>query len=134
MSHVPRHPPYRPQRIVPPAIAQRDYGWRSPARPAGRAGQRLTRDSVRRALQDAGFGAPQVTGISYPASAELQHAWLSIPVFTRSWLPGLPYEDRMRVLGEARQRLGPGHAEQARWVFFVARAGQPGSGGGLKCR
>jgi hypothetical protein len=80
----------------------------------------------RKALQDAGFCAPQVTEISYPASAESQHARLSIPVFTRAWLPGLPYEDRMRVLGEARERLGPGLAEQAPWVFFVAWAGGTG--------
>ena len=103
-------------------IAQSDYGWAPPARPTGRSGQRLSGDSVRRALQDAGFAAPQVTEISYPASAESEHAWLSIPVFTRSWLPGLPYEDRMRVLNEARARLGPGHGEQAQWVFFVAWA------------
>jgi hypothetical protein len=116
------------------AIAHSDYGWAPPARPTGRSGQRLSRDSVRRALQDAGFAAPQVTEISYPASAESQRAWLSIPVFTRAWLPGLPYEDRMRVMNEARARLGPGHGEQAQWVFFVALSGQPGSGGGLKYR
>jgi len=108
------------------AIAQRDYGWTPPDRPPGRARPRLTRDSVQRDLQDAGFGAAQVTEISYPASAESEEAWLSIPVFTRDWLRGLPYEDRMRVLGKARERLGPGRPEQAQWVFFVAPASGTG--------
>jgi len=32
----------------------------------------------------------------------------------------------MRVLDKARERLGPAPAEQAQWVFFLARAGGAG--------
>jgi hypothetical protein len=35
----------------------------------------------------------------------------------------VPYEDRMRMLDRAYERLGPGDAEQARWTAFLARAG-----------
>jgi len=104
------------------AIAERDYGWAPEARAPDRARQRLTQESIRRSLTAAGFEAGQVTEISYQAGAESQRAWLSIPIFTRDQLGGLPYEDRMRVLDKAYERLGPGQPEQARWAIFVARA------------
>jgi hypothetical protein len=123
---------HRPPERYPPlwremrAIAERDFGWTPRDRPPGRAGQRLSRKSIRHDLQAAGFDVEQVTEISYPASAGSQRAWLSIPVFTRDWLPGLPYADRLRVLDKACERLGSGLAEEAPWVVWLARAGGAG--------
>jgi SAM-dependent methyltransferase len=102
-------------------IAARDYDWAPDASQPGRVRQRLTRESVCRSLAVAGLDVEQVTDVSYDDSAESQHAWLSIPIFTRDGLRGLPYRDRMRVLDKAYERLGPGQAARARWVVFVAR-------------
>jgi SAM-dependent methyltransferase len=104
------------------AIAESDYGWVSDDRAPGGARRRLTQESICRALEAAGFDVEQVTEVSHHDSAESQRAWLSIPIFTRDRLGGLPYEDRMRVLDKAYQRLGPGQAERAEWVVFVASA------------
>lgn len=107
------------------AIAERDYGW-TPANGApGRVRQRLTQESICRSLAAAGFDVEQVTEVTHQDSAESQRAWLSIPIFTRDRLGGLPYEDRMRVLDKAYERLGPGQAERAQWAVFVARTGDP---------
>lgn len=103
------------------AIAERDHGWVPDTRAPGRVGRRLTQESIRRSLAAAGFDLEQVTEVSHQDSAESQRAWLSIPVFTRGPLGGLPYEDRMRVLDKAYERLGPGHAELGEWAVFVAR-------------
>jgi SAM-dependent methyltransferase len=103
------------------AIAERDYGWTPAARGPARARPRLTRESIRSVLEAAGFDVELVTEMTYHNSPESQRAWLSIPIFTRDPLAGLPYEDRLRVLTEAYERLGPGRTEQARWVIFVAR-------------
>ena len=104
------------------AIAEHDYGWAPDDQTPGRARRRLTRDSICRCVEAAGFDAEQVADVSHHNSAQSLRAWLSIPIFTRDHLPGLPYEDRMRVLDEAYERLGPGETEHARWVVFVARA------------
>ncbi len=102
-------------------IAERDYGWASEDRAPGGTRRPLTRESICRALEAAGFDVEQVTEVSHHDSAESQRAWLSIPIFTRDRLGGLPYEDRMRVLDKAYERLGPSRDERARWVVFVAR-------------
>ena len=70
----------------------------------------------------------RVTEVSHQDSAEAQRAWLSIPIFTRDRLAGLPYRDRMRVLDKAYERLGPGHAERANWAVFAARISGPPRG------
>ncbi len=111
------------------AIAERDYGWAPDDGAPGRVRQRLTRKSICRSLAAAGFDAGQVTEVSHQDSAESQRAWLSIPVFTRDRLGGLPYQDRMRVLDKACERLGPGQTERAQWAVFAARAGDPGRRG-----
>jgi SAM-dependent methyltransferase len=101
------------------AIAQRDYGWtpdvRTPRPP-------LTRDSISHALVAAGFEIEQIAESAHEESAAAQYAWLRLPVFSRDQLRGVPYEDRMRILDRAYERLGPGDAEQARWTAFLARA------------
>lgn len=104
------------------AIAERDYGWAPDDRGPRRVRHRLTRDSICRCLVAAGYDVEQVTDVTYQDSAESQRAWLSIPIFTRDRLAGLPYEDRMRVLDKACERLGPGQTERARWVIFAARS------------
>ena len=101
------------------AIAERDYGWTPAAGPPARVRPRLTRESIRSVLEAASFDVVLVTEISYRNSAESQRAWLSIPIFTRDPLPGLPYEDRLHIIGEAYERLGPGQTEEARWVIFI---------------
>jgi SAM-dependent methyltransferase len=103
------------------AIAERDYGWAPDDRAPRRARRRLSRESICRALVAAGYDTEQVTDVTHHDSAESQRAWLSIPIFTRDRLAGLPYEDRMRVLDKAYERLGPGQTEPARWVVFAAR-------------
>jgi SAM-dependent methyltransferase len=105
------------------AIAERDYGWAPDDGAPGRVRQRLTQESICRSLAAAGFDVEQVTEVSHQDSADSQRAWLSIPVFTRDRLGGLPYEDRMRVLDKAYERLGPGQTERAQWAVFVARTG-----------
>lgn len=114
-----RYPPVLTEMRV---IAERDYGWAPDDDPYRRRGQRLTRESIRRSLTTAGFDVVRVTEVSYRDSAESQRAWLSIPIFTRDRLGGLPYEDRMRVLEKALERLGPGRTQLARWVVVVGRA------------
>jgi SAM-dependent methyltransferase len=108
------------------AIAERDYGWAPAGRAPGRVPQRLTRESIRRSLEAAGFDVEQVTDVSHQNSAESARAWLSVPIFTRDGLGGLPYEDRMRVLDQAYERLGPGQTERGEWAVFVAGASDSG--------
>jgi SAM-dependent methyltransferase len=103
------------------AIAERDYGWAPDDEAPGRARRQLTRESICRALEAAGFDVEQVTEVSHHHTAEAQRAWMSIPIFTRDGLAGLPYEDRMRVLDKAYECLGPGQAERAKWAVFAAR-------------
>jgi SAM-dependent methyltransferase len=112
------------------AIAARDYGWTPSAAAPGRIRQRLTAESVRRSLAAAGFGIERVTEVSYQNSAESQRAWMSIPIFTKDRLGDLPYEDRMRVLDKACERLGPRQTEQAQWTVFVAQASDLAERGG----
>jgi hypothetical protein len=95
---------------------------RSRDRVPGRARKRLTEESICRSLAAAGFDLELVTEVSHDNSAESQRAWLSIPIFTKDQLAGLPYEDRMRVLDKAYVHFGPDQAEQERWTVFVARA------------
>ena len=119
---------HRPDDRYPPllgemrAIAERDYGWAPDDRAPRLVRHRLTRESICRALVAAGYDVEQVTDVIHQDSAASQRAWLSIPIFTRDRLAGLPYEDRMRVLDKAYERLGPGQTQQARWVTFVARS------------
>jgi len=54
---------------------------------------------------------------------------MSIPVFTKDRLGGLPYEDRMRLLDKACERFGPSQTERAWWTVFVARASDPAKRG-----
>jgi len=110
------------------AIAERDYGWAPDDQAPGQVRQRLTQESICRSLAAAGFDVEQVTEVSHQNSAESQRAWLSIPIFTRDQLGGLPYEDRMRVLDNAYERLGPGQTEQAKWAVFAARIHGPPRG------
>lgn len=110
------------------AIAERDYGWAPDDGARGRVRQQLTQESICRSLAAVGFDIELVTEVSHHNSAESQRAWLSIPIFTRDQLGGLPYEDRMRVLDKAYERFGPIHAERGRWVVFVAQASGPSRG------
>jgi SAM-dependent methyltransferase len=104
-------------------IAARDYGWRPPE-PATPPGRRLrpTRESICRYLDGAGFDVEQVAEFTYQRDAGAERAWLSVPIFTKYYLPGLPYQDRMRVLAKAFARLGTGQTELSRWVAFAAHA------------
>jgi len=106
------------------AIAEGDYGWRPADWTPGRDRRRLTRESTCRSLAAADFDL-EVTDVSHLASAEAQRAWLSIPIFTKDPLVGLRYEDRMRVLHKAYDRLRPGRTEVAHWIVFLARAKDP---------
>ena len=108
------------------AIAGRDCGWAPDDLAPGRVRQRLSRDSICRFLVAAGFDVEQVTEVNHHNSAESQRAWMSVPIFTRDWLGGLSYQDRMRVLDKAYDRLGHGQAEFARWAVFAARASESG--------
>jgi SAM-dependent methyltransferase len=104
-------------------IAAQDYGWRppEPVTPPG-SGPRPTRESICRCLDSAGFDVEQVAEFTYQRDAGAGRAWLSVPIFTKYYLPGLSYQDRMRVLAQAYARLGTGQTEPSRWVAFAARA------------
>jgi SAM-dependent methyltransferase len=102
-------------------IAEQDYAWRPPTAASRRRRSPLSQESICRCLDDAGFEIERVEEFTYAQGADAAWAWLSIPVFTKDMLPGLPYEDRMRVLAKTYARLGPGQAE-SRWVAFAARA------------
>ncbi|HXW47595.1 MAG TPA: class I SAM-dependent methyltransferase [Streptosporangiaceae bacterium] len=109
------------------AIAVRDYGWTAPAagsRSATSARPRLSREAVCGWLSAAGFEIERVEELSYTEAPEVQRAWLAVPVFTRNYLPGLPYPERMRVLAKAYAQVGPGEARTERWVAFAATAVQ----------
>lgn len=107
------------------AIAARNFGWvppASPARSSARRNRRLSREVIRQCLSEAGFRVERVEDLSYQESPEAERAWLSVPIFTTMYLPGLPYQQRMQVLEEAYAQLGPGLARTGRWVAFAARA------------
>jgi hypothetical protein len=59
---------------------------------------------------------------TYHRDTGAERAWLSVPVFTKYYLPGLPYQDRMHILARAYARLAAGQPELSRWVAFAARA------------
>lgn len=105
------------------AIAAEDYGWTPPSSgtpPRDRA--RLTRESICHQLNIAGFEVERVEEFRYDQSADAQRAWLSVPVFTERHLPGMPYDERMRVLERAYETFGSGEPTTSRWVAFAARA------------
>jgi SAM-dependent methyltransferase len=106
-------------------IAARDHGWTPPAEPLRRSP--LTRESICRCLGQAGFAVERIEEFSYAESAEAERAWLSIPIFTRNYLPGLPYDDRIRVLAQTYEHLAPGEPQPSRWVAFAARRQDRGS-------
>jgi SAM-dependent methyltransferase len=103
------------------AIAAQDYGWTMPAgRPRGAP---LSRASLYDDLARAGLEVEQVEEFVYEESAASVRAWLSVPVFTEQYLPGLAYEHRMRVLDKALDRLDDSdEPQESRWFAFVARA------------
>lgn len=116
-------PDERPDLVrVMQAIAAKDYGWALPG-PGTRTWRRprLSQESICQNLSTAGFEVERIEEFTYRQSAEAQRAWFSIPIFTKDRLPGLPYEQRMRVLEKAYQHLGPGEAALSRWVAFAAR-------------
>jgi SAM-dependent methyltransferase len=115
---VDRYPPLLTEMR---AIAERDYGWAPADHVPAQPGRRLTKGSIGRSLTAAGFDVEGITEVSHQDSAESQRAWLSIPIFTRDRLRGLPYQDRMRALDKAYERLGPGRIQTARWAVFIAR-------------
>jgi len=103
------------------AIAAQDYGWTSPVNQPRRA--LLSRASIYGCLGTAGFEVEQVEEFVYEESAASVRAWLSVPIFTEQYLPGLAYEHRMRVLDKALDQLGDsGAPQESRWVAFVATA------------
>jgi len=105
------------------AIAAEDYGWALPGHESRRPWRpKLSKESIRQALSNAGFQVEDTAEFTYQQSAEAARAWLSVPIFTERHLPGLPYRQRMRVLDKAYQRLGPGEAASSQWVAFAAKA------------
>lgn len=107
------------------AIAAADYDWTPPAArsgPAARPRPRPSREVVCRWLGAAGFEIERVEELSYEESPEAQRAWLAVPIFTKMYLPGLPYRERMRVLDKAYAQLGAGETQVGRWVAFAATA------------
>jgi SAM-dependent methyltransferase len=106
------------------AIAARDFGWAPPDVQAPMHGRPpLSRASICRCLSDAGFQIERVEELAYEESAEARRAWLAIPIFSKSYLPGMVYQDRLRVLDKTCEHLGTGGAELSHWVAFCARAG-----------
>ncbi len=103
-------------------LAEKDFGWTPPDAAGGRR-RRLSADEVIAELSRAGFGEVRTEWLEYPASAQARHAWLTVPVFTDSRLPGLSYAARMDLLARARKRLGPGDQSVSRWLTVSAAAG-----------
>jgi SAM-dependent methyltransferase len=120
----PNFPDDRPSPVsIMREIAEQDYGWRPPgAATPRRRRPRLSQESICRCLDEAGFEVEQVEEFTHEQGAEAERAWLSVPIFTKDQLPGLPYQDRMRVLAKVYARLGPGQARLSQWVTFAARA------------
>jgi SAM-dependent methyltransferase len=102
-------------------IAARDFDW-SPPPPSTSARPRLSQETVCQHLAEAGFGLQQVERLEYQESPDAVRAWLSVPIFTKRLLPGLPYEHRMSVLDKTYEQLGPREPGMSRWVVFVAKA------------
>ena len=104
-------------------IAAQHYGWTPPGAQAPLPKRpQLTRESIRRCLGQAGFAVERIEEFSYAESAEAKRAWLSIPIFTQNYLPGLPYDDRIRVLDQTYEHPTPSEPGIARWVAFAAQA------------
>ena len=105
------------------AIAAQEYGWTLPdiSTPV-RARPRPSSEFICGCLSAAGFDVELVEQHTYEDSAESRRAWLSIPIFTQHHLPGLPYEDRLRVLEKACERLGPAENVVEEWLAFAAIA------------
>lgn len=101
-------------------IAAQHYGWTPPDEQLRRSP--LTRESICRCLGQAGFAVERIEEFSYAESAEAKRAWLSVPIFTQNYLPGLPYDDRIRVLDQTYEHLTPSEPGIARWVAFAAQA------------
>lgn len=102
-------------------IAAAEFGWTPPGAETNAQRRRvLTRESVRKCVAGAGFELEHVTEFGYEGSAEAQRAWLAIPVFSRNYLPGLSYEQRMHVFDQAFELLGASGVAE-RWVAFAAR-------------
>jgi SAM-dependent methyltransferase len=110
--------PVPPLPSVLQAIAAREYGWSPPA-PARPPAARLSDAAIRDGLAAAGLTVESVRRLSYPQSADMLRAWLSVPVFTAGQLPGLAYDARLRVVEVAAAELRePGDSQ---WLAFVAR-------------
>jgi hypothetical protein len=45
-----------------------------------------------------------VTSVTHEDPVDSQRAWISIPIFTKDQLPGLPYEIRLQLLDKAQCR------------------------------
>jgi SAM-dependent methyltransferase len=104
-------------------IAAQDYGWTAPrSQTSQRARPRLTQESICDQLDKAGFEVERIEELRCDQSPDEQRAWLSVPVFSKQYLPGLSYAERMRVLEKAHDYLGPGEAAISRWANFVAKA------------
>jgi ubiquinone/menaquinone biosynthesis C-methylase UbiE len=107
-------------REVMRAIAASDYDWTPPAQPAPAGRPRLTRESVVRCLEEAGFAVEPVVIFAYEESGEAERAWLTVPVFTQRHLPGLPYQQRMAVLAKAFDQHRADRSTSSRWATFAA--------------
>jgi ubiquinone/menaquinone biosynthesis C-methylase UbiE len=94
--------------------------WRQPAGRQPRA--EITVESVTGMLAAAGFGAPRADAVEYRTDQGMTRAWLSIPIFTERWFPGLSYERRMDALATACQQLDTTQPDVSQWMLFTATA------------
>jgi hypothetical protein len=59
---------------------------------------------------------------SYHSTTAEVYAWLTVPIFTTSHFPGMPYERRRRLLDAAYRDIDPDEPSESRWVQFLAVA------------
>jgi SAM-dependent methyltransferase len=94
------------------AAAAREHGWPTPAPRVGwRPGKRLSQEAIRDLLARAGFRVDEVQELRWEQSLEERYAWLTVPVFARRLLDGLPYPECMMLLATAYRDVAAVHPE-----------------------
>jgi SAM-dependent methyltransferase len=83
----------------------------------------LSEETIRDLLARAGFRVDEVQELRWEQSLEERYAWLKVPVFARSLLGGLPYQDGLTLLADAYHQVALTHPEP-RTAVTVAFAAQ----------
>ena len=120
--------PFTPDELAPrqpglhdlaTAIAILEYDFVPTFRPSGPRRPPLTVEGITETLRQSDLVPEDPETVEYDVTAEQQRAWLSIPVFSDQ-TPGRSYDEKMRILDAALDRVDPSRSDSARWLIFKA--------------